>query len=445
MSCEVSIHGHFYQPPRTLTHESLEKIPTSLDGIDWNKKAEDYCYKPIAQLGTLDFISFDALPVLLKYLETTDPQTADIFLQAFQHNGVESPFVHALLPDLDIDAKRIIIGAGRKFFYDRTGCNPRLFWLPETAVDRETIEILKEYGYEGFLCAPKQLDAQEGKINANQLYRIKVPQGYIIAWPFDSEVGGAIAFGEKHNADTFVRTVIKPGVQKTDKYPLLISTDGETFGLHWPFGCEFLDYLARHALGNQDLRLRNVNDWIIDIPSLPEAKIKERTAWSDPNHGDLIRWHGWCECREGQDASWKAPFYQTFQRLYTHTARISGRELGGKYVDTVISQFEQAYDNPGGVRSCPQLSLISSLVSALVARTSCGTFFPKMETSGYINIAFGYQAIVHLRETGIAEATRVERQYFNDLANIPNIIDGRRVGTALDVLQLMLTNPTIVR
>ena len=72
----LCIHGHFYQPPRE--DPSTGQIPIE-DGAapyqNWNERIHAECYRPNAELGNFERISFNIGPTLFKWMEQYDPIT----------------------------------------------------------------------------------------------------------------------------------------------------------------------------------------------------------------------------------------------------------------------------------------------------------------------------------------------------------------------------------
>ncbi|KKS64067.1 MAG: Glycoside hydrolase family 57 [Candidatus Collierbacteria bacterium GW2011_GWF2_42_51] len=85
-----------------------------------------------------------------------------------KENGIGEAFIHPILPDLSLSDKSIVISAGVGRFKDITGVNPKIFWPPETAIDTETLNVLIDNGYEGFVCAPEQIIQANGSASDNQ-------------------------------------------------------------------------------------------------------------------------------------------------------------------------------------------------------------------------------------------------------------------------------------
>lgn len=208
--------------------------------------------------------------------------------QKLKTNGVADTFIHPILPDLNREDKEIVIGAGKESLLRETGIELPFIWVPETALDYETLEVLSEFGYKGVICAPEQVRSFDNRPTDSQPIRIRLDNGKIIyTIPFDRPVSSAIAFRDKSNADQFYCYFIKPTFNGS-KRMIISYTDGETFGHHWKYGDKFLDYLINVSLPEQGITPISINS--LDLESIAvDGELYNRSAWSCP-HGDLIRW-----------------------------------------------------------------------------------------------------------------------------------------------------------
>jgi hypothetical protein len=418
MGNEIVVGLHFYQPPREASHPSLRQISTDPENKNWTEIIELECYKPLAEEGILNKASFDIYQSLLLQLEKIDPATAKIYQKSMRENGIGEAFIHPILPDLSTQDKQIVISAGSNRFREITGQSPKIFWPPETAIDTETLCVLAENGYEAFICAPEQIVQSDGSSSDNQPTQIALPTGQnIIAIPFDRSISSKLAFDGKTNADRFSDDFIKPKQdQKTGK-TIVAWTDAETFGHHFKNGDKFLDYLLNSSLPSIGLYPVSINRYLDSMPQIKKGKIVERSAWSC-SHGDLVRWNNSCDCSWGYDSSWKRPFTESLEKNNQEISEILQRHLGSNYPLKVSSQFYELYAHPERVNS-PEKALIAAKISALIARTSCATFFATPNVSGKINLLYAYQSILYLSDSGLTSSANVLKdKLFKDLSKI---------------------------
>src|SRR5215510_9396139 len=171
------LHGHFYQPPREnpWTGE-VELEPSAAPYHDWNERILDECYKAnaFAQIGTSDNpkivnnytnISFNFGPTLLSWLETHAPVTYERILEADKQsvfarsghgNAIAQAYGHAILPLCNERDRVTQVVWGKADFRNRFGREPEALWLPETACNDRTLEVLIEHGLKFVILTPDQ-------------------------------------------------------------------------------------------------------------------------------------------------------------------------------------------------------------------------------------------------------------------------------------------------
>src|SRR3989338_7290185 len=165
----VCIHGHFYQPPRENPWlEAVEFQESASPWHDWNERITAECYAANAASRILDAgghtvktvnnyskISFNFGPTLLSWLEENNPKVYSAVLNAdresqkrFSGHGsaLAQSYNHTILPLANRCDKFTQVFWGIRDFEYRFGRKPEGMWLPETAVDVETLEILAELG-----------------------------------------------------------------------------------------------------------------------------------------------------------------------------------------------------------------------------------------------------------------------------------------------------------
>ncbi len=159
------IHGHFYQPPREDPLTGV--IPIELGAApyaNWNERILAECYRPNAELGNFAKISYNVGPTLMTWMAGRDPVTyARIIAQDKENfnrhgvgNAMAQSYNHTILPLANHLDKITQIRWGMADFQFRFGHRPLGMWLPETAIDYETLSILVEEGIEYTLLAPWQ-------------------------------------------------------------------------------------------------------------------------------------------------------------------------------------------------------------------------------------------------------------------------------------------------
>src|SRR3984893_2185821 len=175
----VCVHGHFYQPPReNPSLEAIELQDSAYPYHDWNERITAECYAPNATSRILDneqriikllnnygMMSFNFGPTLLSWLEDKAPrvyaalQEADkMSVHKFGGHGsaVAQAYNHMILPLANRRDKATQVKWGIADFAHRFKRRPEGMWMPETAVDTETLEVLAENGILYTILAPRQ-------------------------------------------------------------------------------------------------------------------------------------------------------------------------------------------------------------------------------------------------------------------------------------------------
>ncbi|NMC78618.1 MAG: DUF3536 domain-containing protein [Chloroflexi bacterium] len=317
------VHGHFYQPSREdpLTEE-IPLEPGATPYRNWNERIHAQCYRPNAELGNFEHISFDLGPTLIHWMEQADPDTLEKIIQQDRRNlerygvgnAMAQAYHHTILPLSSRADKVTQVLWGMGDFECRFGHKPQGMWLPETAVDEETLDVLVDYGISYTILAPWQADRPD--VDVSQPYWVSLPGGKkITVFFYDQDLSALASFHPEAtvNADTFVRQSLLP------KFPapssgdrlVMIASDGELYGHHQPFRDKFLAYLMDGALKSVPLQATFPALWLKDHTPQEEIKILPNTSWSC--HHGVTRWSGSCACTPHPE--WKAPLREALNRL----------------------------------------------------------------------------------------------------------------------------------
>ena len=142
------VHGHFYQPPRVDPFSgTMPRDPTAAPAHDWNERIAADCYRPNAEIGNLAAMSWDLGPTLAGWLQDGDPVAYRGFVDGDGGaNGMAQPFHHAIMPLASAADRRTEIDWGMRDFTYRFGRRATGMWLPETAVDLDTLRLLVDAG-----------------------------------------------------------------------------------------------------------------------------------------------------------------------------------------------------------------------------------------------------------------------------------------------------------
>ena len=306
----LCVHAHFYQPPRGNPFDD-DDVPVE-EGAEpyrnFNEKVTAECYAPNATLGNFDLISFNLGATLARWLEVHAPDTYQRIIAADQAyhakwghgNAVAQPAHHTILPLCRRRDKRLQVRWGQMSFEHRFGRPAEGMWLPEMAVDLETLEVLHECGIKFTVLGQSQF---RGANDGAGPYWVKLPNGEQLAvYSRDDWHSNQLSFNIKAQggAGRWARNTLAP-LRKTFPRFLLIATDGETFGHHHMGEEHFLHWLLAYEAGSVGFEVTTLARDLRENPPTQTLEVNENTAWSCW-HG-LNRWSNGCECTAG-DTRW---------------------------------------------------------------------------------------------------------------------------------------------
>jgi alpha-amylase/alpha-mannosidase (GH57 family) len=426
----LCIHGHFYQPPR---QDVLTGIIPRESGTtpyqNWNEKIHAECYLPNARLGNFTRMSFNIGPTLFKWMEEFDPETYQqiiiqdrVNLQRYGvGNAMAQPYNHTILPLANDKDKQTQITWGIADFIHRFGHAPAGMWLPEAAVDQESMCIMADHGIQYTILAPWQ--AQTAGIDVRRPYRVDLGDGKnLTVFFYHMELSTRVSFDpvSTSNADLFVANHIAPnflnGLTGGDPQILLIASDGELYGHHQPFRDKFLERMLDGSSTTRDIEVVFPGLYLKQYPVTHACQIHDQTSWSC--HHGVDRWKTDCGCTPHSD--WKAPLREGLNQIAgildsayeQYFSSIDGDpwKARNEYIQVMLknkSWAEFADESLQASVSKVELKRLNLLMQAQIARqwmfTSCGWFFDEFDRiEPRNNVSYAAQA-VYLTEqsTGI--------------------------------------------
>lgn len=328
----VVIHGHFYQPPREDPWlDLLEREPSAAPFHDWNARIEQECYRAVAaaRIGRpgepieridnlLEWISFDVGPTLLEWMERVAPDSYRAFLEADRAsqkrlghgNALAMPYHHIILPLASRRDKVTEVRWGIADFRRRFGREPEGMWLPETAVDDETLDVLAAEGIRFTVLAPHQVGEPPPGGHAGW-YRTGGGREIALCL-YDGGMAHEVAFGSLiEDAAVWGERMLAGGPERA---LVAIATDGETYGHHRRFGEKALAAMLDRVRG-RDAGVENFASFLARHPASVPVQLVAPSSWSC-QHG-VERWRGDCGCRmdPGTSQAWRAPLRAALTRL----------------------------------------------------------------------------------------------------------------------------------
>ncbi len=367
----VCIHGHFYQPPRENPWLDIVEIEDSAYPYhDWNERITAECYGPNAWSRILDergrivrivnnyaWISFDFGPTLLRWLEREAPEVYQAILAAdregcarFEGHGpaIAHPYHHVILPLANERDRRTELLWGIRDFAARFGRHPEGIWLPETAVDSATLELVAEFGISFTILSPYQAaavraprftqweDVSGGRVDPTRPYRVTLPSGRsITVFFYDGPIARDVAFGGLLQDGRQLAARLLAAASDTTDRLAHIATDGETYGHHHRFGDMALAAAIAVLHATPDARVTTYGAYLATHPATWEARIIEQTAWSCA-HG-LERWRSHCGCNTGAHPGWtqewRGPLREALDWLRDAVAELYEEQLSALLSD----------------------------------------------------------------------------------------------------------------
>jgi len=395
----LTIHGHFYQPPREdpWTGEVPRERGADPYG-NFNQKITAECYQSNAALGNLDVMSFNFGPTLLRWLEAHAAPTYHRIIEADRWhraqfgmgNGLAQAYHHTILPLATRRDKRTQVAWAIADFEHRFGRRPEGMWLPEMAVDYETLDVLAEQGIAFTLLSPSQ---SAGELGPFRPHWVHLHSDHRVALFFRQEdLSSLISFQPQvtENAITFADRYLAQALAQGSEAPLLLlAMDGETFGHHQPLRQYFLQALLHTEAPRVGYTLTSLGPYLRDHPPSAEVEIVERSSWSCLH--SLARWQKGCSCTLG-NSQWKGILRRALDRLaegldglYEDAFRRQGLDpwaIRDRYIAVMLGQVNAAHflrEWTGGGLTQEEEGQLLALLAAQPSRqamfTSCGWFF----------------------------------------------------------------------
>lgn len=487
MSKFITIHGHFYQPPRENPWlEAVEVQDSAAPYHDWNERITTECYMPNATsriLGSNGYIetlinnyariSFNFGPTLLSWLETARPNVYRAILEADKESqdrfgghgsALAQCYNHIIMPLANRRDKITQILWGINDFRYRFGRNPEGMWLPETAADIETLDILAENGIKFTILAQHQArrvrkigdsawsDSTGGRVDPRRTYKVNLPSGRSLAvFFYDGAISQAVAFEDLlRDGANFARRILGGLDNRTESQLAHIATDGESYGHHHKFGDMALAFALQFIEKDKTAQLTNYGQYLEINPPQCETEIYENTAWSCA-HG-VERWQSDCGCSSGSHPGWhqrwRRPLREALNFLRDELAPIFENDASrllrdpwlarNEYIEVILNRSQTTLISflakhqthlLTTVEQTQAVKLLGMQRHLLLMFTSCGWFFDDIAGIETVqDLQYAARALQLAQEFGAVE---VEKQFLQKLessvGNRGEFLNGRVV------------------
>ncbi|MDQ1409347.1 MAG: hypothetical protein QOJ41_1082 [Acidobacteriaceae bacterium] len=484
----VCVHGHFYQPPReNPSLEAIELQDSAYPYHDWNERITAECYAPndtsrildneqriIKLVNNYGMMSFNFGPTLLSWLEAKAPRVYAALQEADKlsahkfgghGSGVAQAYNHMILPLANRRDKVTQVKWGIADFEHRFKRRPEGMWLPETAVDTETLEVLAENGILYTIMAPRQAkrvrrkggrswkDVSGDRIDPSRAYLVNLPSKKTISvFFYDGPISQGVAFeGLLNDGKRFADRLIS-GFSDARDWPQLshIATDGESYGHHHRFGEMALTYALQQIENEKLAELTNYGQFLERYPADHFVEIVENSSWSCV-HG-VERWRSNCGCNSGGhgdwNQEWRGPLRAALDWLRERVNPLFEEKASpllrnpwdarDEYIRVILNRSDASVDaflsNHATHPLSPEeqvtaLKLLEMQRHTMLMYTSCGWFFDELSGLETVQVIHYAGRVVELAKT--FTGAEIEPQFLERLrqakSNLPEHGDGAQI------------------
>jgi alpha-amylase/alpha-mannosidase (GH57 family) len=479
----ITIHGHFYQPPRENPWlEAVEVQDSAQPYHDWNERIAAECYaanaaarrvgaddRILGVVNNYEKISFNVGPTLMAWLETYQPDVYEKILDADRRsraagnghgNAIAQVYSHVIMPLASRRDKVTQVRWGIEDFRHRFGRDPEGMWLAETAVDRETLTVLAEAGLRFTILAPHQArrirpraggswETVGESIDPSRAYLWRSRRGHELAvFFYDAPISRAIAFqGALARGEVLVDQLTR-GFSDARTWPQLVhcATDGESYGHHSKFGDMALAAALEQIERGQIATLTNYGAFLAAHSPSHEVEVRENSSWSCA-HG-VERWRADCGCRSRGDwhQRWRAPLRAALDWLAGETDTFFEARAGvllkdpwearDDYIRVILDRGRRGeflerhratlLDHRGQVEA---LRLLELQRFRILMFTSCGWFFDDISGLEPVQLLkYAAMVVQYIHDLGGSDLTpQLTRRLAAAPSNVADLGDGREV------------------
>ncbi|MBN2479672.1 MAG: DUF3536 domain-containing protein [Parachlamydiales bacterium] len=433
----ICIHGHFYQPPRENPWlEGIELQESAKPYHDWNERITSECYGPncaarlvnnnnniINIINNYRNISYNFGPTLLSWMEKNEKDIYEEIIKSDKKNdqnpltensAIAQCYNHIIMPLANEKDKETQILWGIKDFEYRFKRKPKGMWLPETAVDLKTLDIMQKNGILFTILSPFQAFRVRKKNQTNWIekysaidtkipYLLKLPSNNsIVVFFYDGALSNDMAFKNiLSNGETFFKRIYS-AFPNNAKQPQLINvaTDGETYGHHKKFADMALAYCIERIKKDPSVSLITYDHFLSKCTLQYEVEIIENSSWSCAHK--VGRWSEDCGCnlenRPNWNQKWRKYLRQAMDFLRDRLYEIYEKNIlkyvedpvltRNNYIDIILDRSKENIDKftlqhtkktLNENETIEFLKLLEMQRFAMSIFTSCGWFFDDLK------------------------------------------------------------------
>ena len=345
----IIIHGHFYQPPRESPWTGLISPEAGAAPFpNWNERILSECYTANAHAHTMEgsvvhirnnyeSINFDVGPTLALWLSNHGKAAnramvrgdALSLAQMDGHgNAIAQPYNHSILPLLSPRDRDLQIAWGIEDFEYRFGRRPMGMWLPECAVDNDTLISVAAAGIKFIILGPQQGEYRGDLAGTRAAgpFLWRDGSSEVAIFRFDREMSATISFGEGlGDGAQLAEWMAVTALALPEGSALMFATDGETFGHHKKTGAAELARALILLQRRDDLVITNCEQYLAQHGASGTFHVDAPSSWSC-GHG-IERWRSECGCRleAATRQEWRAPLRDAMEFVNNHVEAVYDR------------------------------------------------------------------------------------------------------------------------
>ncbi|HUY25786.1 MAG TPA: DUF3536 domain-containing protein [Candidatus Binataceae bacterium] len=345
----VIIHGHFYQPPRESPWTGIiSPEPGAAPFPNWNERILSECYIANAHAHSMEgtvvhvrnnyeSLNFDIGPTLALWMQTHGKGAYRAMVRGDllsrertggHGNAISQSYNHSILPLLAPRDRVLQIAWGIEDFVYRFGRRPLGMWLPECAVDEDTLAAVADAGLKFIILAPQQgrYSGAGADSRAAGPFRWSSAGREIAIFRFDREMSATVSFGAGLDDGARLSEWIAATANALPEgSALMLATDGETFGHHKKTGAPELARALLTLSRRDDLVVTNCEEYLASHGAHGTFSIDAPSAWSCA-HG-VERWRSNCGCRMDPNTSqeWRTPLRAAMDFVNDHITTVYDR------------------------------------------------------------------------------------------------------------------------
>ena len=321
-------------------------------------------------------------------------------------SAIAQAYNHMIMPLASRRDKITQVKWGIEDFIYRFQRYPEGMWLPETAVDTETLEVLALHDIKFTILAPHQAkrirkigddwsEMKSHEIYTGRAYLCKLPSGRTInIFFYNGGLSHGIGFGQLLNDGKSFADRLVQAANGDPSRLVNVAVDGETFGHHHRYGDMALsfsiDYLEKTGL----LELTVYGEYLEKYPAEYEVEILENSSWSCA-HG-VERWRSDCGCNSGAhpgwSQTWRTPLRNSLDWLRDEINKFAEKEKAfsslwearDKYIVVLLErtktkEFAEFHMNNMEANISRAVKLMELQRYLMFMYTSCGWFFDDID------------------------------------------------------------------